>query len=239
MLAEFPAILHEFNLQVWARLGHRPIRVLDAGCGSWAAIEPPADVDAKVTALDISQRQLDRQPDQVEKIRGDLQNYEFNPGSFDLIICLNVLEHLPRPEAAVDRMMCALKPKGLLVISGPTPLSIQAIATKFTPHSLHVAVYRYILGQKNAGRDDNAPFPLYLESFLDPLRLSDYLERHGFEIAYLRVYQGWHLRKIYTVVRPAYEMLRVASWCLSAATLFRKNFFHTDFQLVARKKTVC
>lgn len=46
--------------------------------------------------------------------------YEFGPGSFDAVLCLHVLEHLPKPWVAVDQISYILKDGGHLFVSMPT-----------------------------------------------------------------------------------------------------------------------
>ncbi|MHC4748316.1 MAG: class I SAM-dependent methyltransferase [Planctomycetota bacterium] len=49
----------------------------------------------------------------------DIEN-EFEPATFDVVLCLHVLEHLPKPWEAVDQMSYALKDDGYLFVSMPT-----------------------------------------------------------------------------------------------------------------------
>ena len=51
--------------------------------------------------VDIDEDQI-RNNDYAHKaILGDIQTYRFKPGSFDLVICYNVIEHVPDVEAAL------------------------------------------------------------------------------------------------------------------------------------------
>jgi 2-polyprenyl-3-methyl-5-hydroxy-6-metoxy-1,4-benzoquinol methylase len=44
----------------------------------------------------------------------------FGSDSFDVVLCLHVLEHLPRPWEAVDKISSVLSEKGYLFVSVPT-----------------------------------------------------------------------------------------------------------------------
>lgn len=44
---------------------------------------------------------------------------EFAPGTFDLITCISVLEHIPSDKEAVDRMWSLLRPGGRLILTLP------------------------------------------------------------------------------------------------------------------------
>src|SRR4051812_43966697 len=74
--------------------------VLEAGCGSASHISIAAD--ACLTGIDISEKQLARNQALDEKILGDVQSYALPESRFDVIICWDVLEHLPHPELALE-----------------------------------------------------------------------------------------------------------------------------------------
>ncbi|RCV53380.1 class I SAM-dependent methyltransferase [Marinitenerispora sediminis] len=109
-----------------ARLPARA-RVLDAGCGN--GIPVAADLSAHghaVTGVDVSGVQVARARRLVPGarfVRADLTRTGFAAGSFDAVVCLYVLIHLPRQEQPeVLRRMCRwLRPGGwLLAVTGET-----------------------------------------------------------------------------------------------------------------------
>jgi SAM-dependent methyltransferase len=128
------------------------LRIYEAG-GGWVSCLP-SDVlkGGHVTVVDIDEAQLQRNKYAKEKILGDIQTREFAPGSFDLIVCYNVIEHLNAPDRAIDRFYRALTPGGLLFIAAPNPESLSGWITKITPHWFNVQFYRWILGYKDAGQ---------------------------------------------------------------------------------------
>ena len=136
------------------------LRLLEAGCGSASYLNFGGQV--RVVGIDISEKQLARNAMLHEKIAGDIQNYEFPPGSFDAIICWDVLEHLSRPELALRQFAHAIKPAGLIILKLPNVLSLKGLVTKFLPHTLHVLAYRHFHSKKTAGKNDTAPFKTYL-----------------------------------------------------------------------------
>jgi SAM-dependent methyltransferase len=143
-----------------AELEGRPVQLLEAGCGSASNLRFGDNV--RVVGIDISEKQLERNTMLDEKIPGDIQYYEFRPESFDVIICWDVLEHLPHPRLALRQFARAIKPGGIVILKLPNVLSIKGLVTKFFPHWLHVLAYRYFYGDKNAGKEDTAPFKTYL-----------------------------------------------------------------------------
>jgi SAM-dependent methyltransferase len=50
---------------------------------------------------------------------GDLNNLPFKEKIFDVIVCLQVIEHTPTPEDVIKNLVFSLKNKGVLIISAP------------------------------------------------------------------------------------------------------------------------
>lgn len=118
-------------LRLWRRLGVRPRRVLDLGCGLGGkthALWNQLGEGAQVIALDLSPTHL-RQADAyhhsvgvrgITKIAADAAQLPFAEGSFDLIVTADTLEHLPRPEQALAEMRRCLSRGGhLLLVFNP------------------------------------------------------------------------------------------------------------------------
>ena len=96
---------------------------LDVGCGAGLLAEPLARLGAAVTGLDAA-------PEVIEIARahaaamglaidyraGDILDLE---GRFDLITCMEVVEHVADPAAFVAALAKRLAPGGLLVLSTP------------------------------------------------------------------------------------------------------------------------
>src|SRR4051812_13116266 len=87
---------------------------------------------------DIDPRQVERNDIAHETILGDLQTIELPAESFDLVICYNVIEHLPRLPEALERLARVVKRGGLIVIGAPVQMSLNGLAARFTPHAVHV-----------------------------------------------------------------------------------------------------
>lgn len=83
-------------------------------------------------------------------------------GEFDLIICLETLEHVPRFWVALENIRQGLKSGGLLLVSAPT--------TGFPEHRHPVDCYRFM-------RD---AFPLTLFSGMDMLDLDQLRDDAGY-----------------------------------------------------------
>jgi SAM-dependent methyltransferase len=156
------------------------IEILEAGCGSLQKITFEKEV--YITGFDISQKQLDRNIYLNKKILGDLQKFDFERDKFDLIICWDVLEHLPKPKLALDNMSKALKPGGLMVLKLPNLMSFKGLFTRFSPHSIHVLYYKLVYKQPNAGKDDTGPFKTFLKFAVAPNSLKRYAKSRGLKV---------------------------------------------------------
>ena len=110
-----------------------PIAVLEAGCGS--ATHIGLGDNARIVGIDISEDQLARNSYISRKIVGDVQTYDFDDGSFDLIMCWDVLEHLPHPEKALKSFARAVMADGVILLALPNDYSL-----KRAYHEIHAAL---------------------------------------------------------------------------------------------------
>ncbi len=214
-----------------------PFQVLEAGGGSDCHLPLPAG--AEITTLDISQEQLDRNTYAKEKLRGDLQTFDFGPRRFDLIVCWDVLEHLASPDAALTRLAGALKPGGRLLIKGPLPNTVKGLVTRFTPHALHVQFYKRILGSTDAGKPGHAPFKAHLASGSNPSDIAHFLSQVGVTVDTLQGFESMHIARIGEKSRIALAVYRLAETVLAAITFGHFARRMTDFFMIARKPDRC
>jgi SAM-dependent methyltransferase len=88
----------------------RPRRVLEVGCGEGMVISriasrhPGIHVDGLELDAGALARARARCPD-VPLIRGDACALPVRSGSYDLVVCLEVLEHLPDPAPALEELL--------------------------------------------------------------------------------------------------------------------------------------
>jgi SAM-dependent methyltransferase len=197
-------------------LGRPSLSILEAGCGSASWLN--FGTRARMVGIDISEEQLKRNTTVREKVVGDIQQYEFPKESFDGIVCYNVLEHLPHPELAIEKFSHAIKPGGFIILGMPNVHSIKGLVTKYTPHILHVLAYRYIWGDKNAGKNDTVPFRTYLRHCISGPGIRKQAQKLGLESAYYATedvsqFPGLQRKKIalvsYQVVKKFFQILSV------------------------------
>jgi SAM-dependent methyltransferase len=172
---------------VIARLvgGRTDLHVLDAGCG-WKSLVKMHE-KWYVVGMDISADHLANNLRLNEKVLGDLQTHVWPRDSFDLIVCWDVLEHLPRPMNALDHLVNALKPRGVLIVAVPTLYSLKGLLARFTPFAFHEWFYRNVLGsQKPLSRQ----FPTLLRRDISPGRLRRFAITRHLDIVYAVLYEG-------------------------------------------------
>ena len=112
-----PPELEHLNKKLWA-----PSRVLDLGCGSGIPISKWLAKEHKVTGVDFSEEQIRLARANVPSanfICKDIMEKSFDPSSFEAIVSLYVIFHLPREEQILlfTRISEWLSPGGYLLAS--------------------------------------------------------------------------------------------------------------------------
>lgn len=207
--------------------------VLEAGGGSSSHLPLPAH--ARITTIDISPEQLEANDYATEKLLGDLQTFDYGTRRYNLIIAWDVLEHLADPEAALARFADILEPGGRLLVVGPQRYTLKGLITRLSPHALHVAFYRYILGSPNAGKAGHPPFPAHLAPAAEPARIAAFAEARGLAIDRFVGYESSHVGALAKRGALLIGLYRAAEWVLAVATVGRYRRGMTDFFMIARK----
>src|SRR5260221_7281619 len=121
--------LHEINpLRLGWIDGLAPLRgksVLDVGCGGGILAEAMARLGATVTGIDLSEKPL--KVAQLHLLESGLAiQYELvsaeekaknRPGAFDIVTCMELLEHVPDPASTVAACARLAKPGGRVLFS--------------------------------------------------------------------------------------------------------------------------
>jgi 2-polyprenyl-6-hydroxyphenyl methylase/3-demethylubiquinone-9 3-methyltransferase len=182
--------LHELNP---ARLGYvaercrlRDARVLDVGCGAGLLSEAMAREGAQVTGLDLAPELIDVA--KLHLLESGLQvDYrlvsvealaEQAPASFDVVTCMEMLEHVPDPAAIVQACATMLKPGGRLFLSTlnrtPAAFALAIVGAEYVARLLPKGTHRY--------RD-----------FIRPSELAAWLRATGLELEDISglMYEPW------------------------------------------------
>ncbi|HEV2773117.1 MAG TPA: methyltransferase domain-containing protein [Thermoleophilaceae bacterium] len=122
---------------LWASSAARGRRVLDAGCGVAYGSTILAEAGARsVVGVDLAEDVLEtvreRVPPSVRLERADLRDLPFDDGSFDLVVCFEVIEHIADQKDVTREFARILSPEGLLLTSTPN----RAVSAQDNPHHL-------------------------------------------------------------------------------------------------------
>ncbi|MEZ4601020.1 MAG: bifunctional 2-polyprenyl-6-hydroxyphenol methylase/3-demethylubiquinol 3-O-methyltransferase UbiG [Syntrophotaleaceae bacterium] len=146
----FQRILHHEG-----RKGFCGKRLLDVGCGGGVLTEEFAAIGLTVTGLDPSEKSIQAARAHarenglaIEYRHGSGDRLPFDTGSFDLVSCCDVLEHIQNWDHVVAEVARVLKPGGLFFYDtiNRTPISKLVFIklaqewkyTRFLPPNLHV-----------------------------------------------------------------------------------------------------
>ena len=106
---------------------------LDVGCGAGLLAEPLARLGAKVTGIDaavplvaVAQEHAKASGLEIDYRSGELAELS---GQFDLITCMEVVEHVADPAVFVKDLSRRLAPNGLLILSTPNATAWSRLLT--------------------------------------------------------------------------------------------------------------
>jgi SAM-dependent methyltransferase len=219
-----------------AELPPTGLKIYEAGGGSTSFL--PLDVlrRAHVTVVDIDADQIRNNDYAQEAILGDVQAWRFPPGSFDLVICYNVIEHLSDVEAALSGFCQSLKQNGLILIGAPNPQSLSGVVTKYSPHWFHVWFYRYVRGIKNAGQPGHAPFPTLFHPLVTPSNLDAFAKTHGLQVIYRREYESPRFPEMRARMPALAALVDALAVVMNFLIPAKVDVRHGDYHVILRKR---
>ncbi|SRR5713226_1861782 len=104
-----------------------PRRLLSVGCGPAEGLKwllPFAGPGGKVFGLDLEPRHAQSIPEQIEFVVGRVERPPLTGAHFDVVLALDVFEHLDDDRAALREAVRLLKPGGLFLLTVPALLSL-------------------------------------------------------------------------------------------------------------------
>jgi len=130
--------------------------VLDVGCGGGILSEAMARAGARVLGIDLSQAVLDVA--ELHALEGKVaveyraiaaeELAQERPGAFDLVTCMEMLEHVPDPAAAVKALAALVKPGGDLIVStinrNPTAFAVAIVGAEYIARALPRGTHEYL-----------------------------------------------------------------------------------------------
>jgi len=105
----------------------RNCKILDVGCGGGELLMLLENEGFDCYGLDISNEALRvcSQKSNAQLLRGDACKLPFKDSSFDVIFCMEVIEHLFNPHEAVREIKRVLKSEGSVYFSFPLQLNLE------------------------------------------------------------------------------------------------------------------
>ena len=161
-------------------------RILDVGCGGGLLSEALAQRSARVTAIDLAEDlvkvaklhglesgvQVDYRVQSVESLAAE------QPGSFDAVTCMEMLEHVPDPAAILKACATLLKPGGSLFVSTlnrtPAAFALAIVGAEYVARLLPRGTHQYA-------------------AFIKPSELGGWLREAGLELQDVTglMYEPW------------------------------------------------
>lgn len=114
-----------FNLDPANRTPLSGLDVLDIGCGGGLVCEPMARLGARVTGVDAGAANIEAAKAHAQSENLSI-NYEAvtaeqyavkNKGRFDIVMALEIIEHVDNPDIFVQNVVKLAKPGGLIIAS--------------------------------------------------------------------------------------------------------------------------
>lgn len=150
-------------------------RVLDIGCGGGLLSEALAGTGAQVSAIDLG-AELIAVASEHARSSGAQVDYRLisaedlaaeQPGSFDVITCMEMLEHVPDPGSILSACRTLLKPGGQLFLSTinrtPAAFAVAIVGAEYIARLLPRGTHSY-------------------QEFITPAELARWVREQGFDV---------------------------------------------------------
>lgn len=181
-----------FGLDARARKPLTGLRVLDIGCGGGLVSEPMARLGADVTSVDASEANIKTA---MTHARESGLNIDYRAGTaeglleagtepFDIVLNLEVVEHVANPDQFLQDTAALVKPGGLMI----------AATLNRTPKAFALAVVgaEYVLRWLPRGTHDFSKF-LTPEEVAGPLEAAGLLAEQPQGVSYSPLRDVWRL----------------------------------------------
>jgi 2-polyprenyl-6-hydroxyphenyl methylase/3-demethylubiquinone-9 3-methyltransferase len=155
-------------------------RVVDIGCGGGILSDSMARKGAHVTGIDLSTKAL--RVAQLHALEAGTPNVDYRevsaealaqeqPASFDVVTCMEMLEHVPRPESVVQACATLVKPGGWVFFStlnrNPKAFLLAIVGAEYVLNLLPRGTHEYL-------------------KFIKPSELAGWCRSAGLELAQTR-----------------------------------------------------
>lgn len=169
-----PTRIAYIKRQICAHFGTDMIegkKILDVGCGGGLVCEPLAALGATVTGIDAGEKAIEsakaHAKDSGLNITYKCETSDTHKGKYDVILALEIVEHMDDVEAFIASLTKLLKKDGMLIFStlNRTPKSF----------SLGIVAAEYIMRWLPRGTHD-------WKKFIKPSELAAYAKNNGLQV---------------------------------------------------------
>ncbi len=129
------------------------LSILDVGCGGGLVSEPLARLGATVTGIDptvdsiaVARRHAEAQGLAITYRTTSVETLAASGATFDAVVCMEVIEHVPDPAAFVQSLEQLVRPGGALVLS--------TLNRTWKSYALAIVAAEYVLGWLPRGTHD-------------------------------------------------------------------------------------
>lgn len=158
------------------RAGLRGKRVLDVGCGGGLLSEAMARRGATVTGIDLAPLTIEvaelhalESNLQVRYVRESAETHAVHsPGAYDVVTCMEMLEHVPEPDSVLRALHTLVKPGGHVFVS--------TLNRNLKSYLLAVVGAEYVLNLLARGTHT-------YERFIKPSELAGWARAAGLQLA--------------------------------------------------------
>ncbi len=131
-------------------------QVLDVGCGGGILSEAMARAGARVLGIDLSQAVLDVAELHALESKVSLEYRltpvevlaQERPASFDLVTCMEMLEHVPDPASSLRALAALVKPGGDVIVStinrNPLAFAVAIVGAEYIARVLPRGTHEYL-----------------------------------------------------------------------------------------------
>jgi 2-polyprenyl-6-hydroxyphenyl methylase/3-demethylubiquinone-9 3-methyltransferase len=154
-------------------------KAVDVGCGGGILAEAMAKAGAEVTGIDMADEALTVAKLHALESKVSVQYQQStaedfaaaNQGSFDLVTCMEMLEHVPDPASVVQACAQLVKPGGCVFFS--------TINRNLKSYGLAIVAAEYVLNMLPKGTHE-------FEKFLKPSEMAGFCRQAGLAVTHSR-----------------------------------------------------
>jgi SAM-dependent methyltransferase len=201
-----------------------PLSELGIGVGPHVSSVTAVDTDHPLVVQALESMPQDAAAAYADVIVGDLRTVPITPRAFDVVYCANLLERIEHVQLVLDRLVSAIRPGGLLLISTHDRQTAYAVLDQNLPGFARKALW------KRLRPDLPGPFPAVYETMVTERGIASYAQMRGLVIA-----QRSAQHSLPTAPRRISSSVRITCAIISGLTRGHFSNTHDELLYVIRK----